>query len=199
MRKIAAGLFITMDGVSEEPGNWQETFDEDMGAAMQGMIDETDTILLGRVTYQSWEQYWSSDKVPEGDKPFADFINTTPKYVVSKTLKNVSWGKFDNVKLVSNLKEEIPKLKEQPGNRISVMGSPTLVNELLQHNLLDELSLIIHNVVTYKGTRLFKEGNLKRFNLIDVKPTRSGVIIATYQPRQSSSTDNNSQRASSKF
>jgi dihydrofolate reductase len=184
MRKVAAGLFVTMDGVSEEPGHWQETFDEDMGAAMGSMIAETDTILLGRVTYQYWKDYWPTDKVPEGDNPFANFINNTPKYVASKTLRDVSWGKFDNVKLINNLAEDITKLKGQSGKTITVNGSPTLVNELLQHNLLDELILIIHNVATYKGTRLFKEGSLKRFNLVDIKPTRTGVIIATYQPRQ---------------
>ncbi len=185
MRKVVAGLFITMDGVTEEPGHWQETFDEDMGAALQKKLDETDAILLGRVTYQYWEPYWPSDKVPSEDAGFATFINNTPKYIASKTLKDVSWGTFDNAQLIRNLKEEITKLKEEPGKNIGVMGSPTLVNVLLQENLLDELSLIIHNVATYKGTQLFKEGKLKRFNLVDVKPTRSGVIIATYQPRQS--------------
>jgi dihydrofolate reductase len=186
MRKVAAGLFITMDGVSENPGHWQETFDEDMGAAMMSMINETDTILLGRVTYQEWKDYWPTDKVPEGDKGFADFINNTPKYVVSKTLKDVEWGNFDNATLIGkNLKEEITKLKEQAGKTITVNGSPTLVNSLIQENLLDELTLIIHNVAAYEGARLFNKGNLKRFNLIDVKPTRSGVILATYQTRQS--------------
>lgn len=184
MRKVASGLFITVDGVVEEPGNWQETFDEDMGAALQKSLDETDAIVLGRVTYQYWEPYWPSDKVPAEDSGFATFINKTPKYIASRTLKDVKWGNFNNATLLSNLAEGIKKLKEQPGKTIAVMGSPTLVNELLQHNLLDELILIIHNVATYKGTRLFKEGNLKRFNLVDVKPTRTGVIIATYQPRQ---------------
>jgi dihydrofolate reductase len=184
MRKVAAGLFITMDGVTEEPGNWQETFDDDMGAAMQGMIEETDTILLGRVTYDYWKDYWPTDKVPEGDNSFADFINDTPKYVASKTLQDVAWGKFNNAKLIRNLKEDITQLKQQPGKTITVNGSPTLVNNLIQGNLLDELTLIIHNVAAYSGKHLFDGGNLKRFNLIDVKPTRSGVIIATYQPRQ---------------
>ncbi len=63
------------------------------------------------------------------------------------------------------------------------MGSPSLVNSLLQHGLLDELKLIIYNVVVYKGERLFKDGNLKRLDLLDAKATRTGVIIATYQPR----------------
>lgn len=184
MRKIKAGLFVTLDGVAEEPGNWQETFDDDMGAAMSSMIAETDTILLGRVTYQYWKDYWPTDKVPQGDNAFADFINNTPKYVVSKTLNDVSWGKFDNANLISNLAEDITKLKGQSGKTITVNGSPTLVNSLIQHNLLDELTLLVHNVVTYKGEHLFKEGNLKRMKLLDVKPTESGVIIATYQPRQ---------------
>jgi dihydrofolate reductase len=186
MRKIKAGLFITLDGVTEEPGNWQETFDDDMGAAMGSMIAETDTILLGRVTYEYWKDYWPTDKVPKDDNPFADFINNTPKYVVSKTLKEVQWGKFTNATLIGkNLKEEITKLKAQAGKTITVSGSPTLVNSLIQENLLDELTLIIHNVASYKGKQLFSQGNLKRFNLQDVKPTRSGVILATYEPRQS--------------
>jgi dihydrofolate reductase len=182
MRKVVTGLFITLDGVTEEPSNWQETFDEDMGAAMQASIDEADTILLGRVTYQYWEPYWPTST----HEPFASFINTTPKYVISTTLDNVMWGKFDNAKLIkNNLEEEITKLKNQAGKNISVQGSPTLVNSLLQHDLLDELTLIIHNVVAYEGERLFKAGNLKRLKLIDSKTTRTGVIMATYQPRQS--------------
>jgi dihydrofolate reductase len=185
MRKVVAGLFITMDGITEEPGHWQETFDEDMGAALQKSLDETDAIVLGRVTYQYWEPYWPSDKVPAEDSGFATFINKTPKYIASRTLKEVKWGDFNNATLLGSLADGINKLKNQPGKNIAVMGSPTLVNELLQHNLLDELKLIIHNVATYKGKHLFNQGNLKRFNLIDVKPTRSGVIIATYQPRQS--------------
>ena len=85
----------------------------------------------------------------------------------------------------NNLAEELGKLKQQPGRTISVLGSPGLVNSLIQLDLLDELTLIIHNVAAYQGKRLFDQGNLKRFNLVDAKPTPSGTIIATYQPRQS--------------
>ncbi len=185
MRKVVASLFITMDGITEAPNEWQEVFDEDMDTAMQDKIAETDTILLGRVTYEDWKDFWPTDKVHEGAKEFADFINNTPRYVVSKTLKDAPWGTFSSSKLVRNLKEDITNLKAQAGKIITVTGSPTLVNSLIQENLLDELTLCIHNVAAYKGKSLFKEGNLKRFNLVDVKPTQSGVIIATYQPRQS--------------
>jgi dihydrofolate reductase len=185
MRKISAGLFITIDGVVDEPGKWQETFDEDMGTAMQSMMAEIDTILLGRVTYQQWEPYWSTFSSDSPDMEYANFINTTPKYVASRTLDSVKWGTFNNSHLVKNLVEEISQLKAQPGKTIGVQGSPTLVNSLLQHDLLDELSLIIHNVAAYNGARLFdKGGTLKRLTLVDLKPTRSGVILATYQPRK---------------
>lgn len=175
---------MTMDGVAEAPNIWQETFDEDMGAAMQGMMEETDTVLLGRVTYQEWEPYWTSDNVSADNAGFARFINTTPKYVVSRTLKDTPWGTFNNAQLVKNLKEDITNLKAQPGKTITVTGSPTLVNSLLQEDLLDELTLTIHNVAAYKGKPLFGQGNLKRFDLVDVKASRTGVILATYQTRK---------------
>jgi dihydrofolate reductase len=184
MRKVAAGLFITMDGVTEEPSDWQETFDEDMGAAMQTMLADIDTILLGRVTYQYREPYWSTFSADSEDMEYANFINNTPKYVVSKTLDEVKWGNFNNATLVKDVAEGVRNLKEQAGKTIGVQGSPTLVNSLIQENLLDELTLVIHNVVAYNGKHLFNQGNLKRFNLVDVKPTRSGVILATYQPRK---------------
>lgn len=184
MRTVAASLFITMDGITEEPGNWQETFDEDMGAAMVSTLADIDTILLGRVTYQYWEPYWSNFSADSEDMDYANFINNTPKYVVSKTLDSVTWGSFNNATLIKDVVEGVGKLKEQPGKTIGVQGSPTLVNHLVQANLLDELTLIIHNVAAYKGKHLFSGGNLKRFDLLNVKPTRSGVIIATYQPRQ---------------
>lgn len=186
MRKVVSGLFVTLDGVAEAPNQWQETFDEDMGADLGTFLPEIDTILLGRVTYQEWASYWPNYTDDSPDAFYAQFINHTPKYVVSTTLDKVEWGKFDTVTLIKdNLAQEIGKLKRQPGKNISVQGSPTLVNSLLQHDLLDELTLYIHNVVTYSGKRLFAEGALKRLNLVEAKPTRSGVIIATYQPRKS--------------
>ncbi len=185
MRKVTAGLFVTIDGVVEEPSSWQETFDEDMGAFMTSYLSGIDTILLGRVTYQYWEPYWSNFSADSEDMAYADFINHTPKYVVSRTLNEVKWGQFDNATLIGDLVEGVSALKAQPGNTIGVQGSPTLVDSLLQHDLLDELSLVIHNVAAYSGARLFKDGGkLKRFELIDVKPTRTGVIIATYRPRR---------------
>lgn len=185
MRKVVAGLFITLDGVTERPDQWQETFDEDMGAEFASFMPGVDAMLLGRITYQEWAAYWPAYPDDGPDADYAQMINQLPKYVVSSTLEEVSWGKFDTVSLIKdNLAEEIGKLKQQPGKNIAVQGSPTLVNSLIQHDLLDELSLYIHNVAAYDGRRLFSQGALKRMDLLEAKPSRSGVVIAKYQPRK---------------
>jgi dihydrofolate reductase len=182
MRKVTAGLFITLDGVTEEPSDWQETFDDDMMASLKTHIANTDAILLGRVTYEYWMPYW-----PTSDfAPFADHINNMLKYVASTTLDKVEWGDFNNIMLIKeNLVEAINKLKQQDGKNIAVEGSPTLVQYLLEKEVLDELQLIIHPVTANKGTRLFKTGGeLQRFDLVECKTTVSGVIIATYRLRK---------------
>ncbi len=181
MRKVTSALFISMDGVTEAPDQWQfDNFDEDMGKAMDDALAEIDTALLGRVTYQDWASYWPTHT----EDDYADFINNAPKYVVSTTLDDVAWGNFAKPTLIKgNLAAEIATLKQQPGKNIGVQGSPTLVRSLVQANLLDELVLMIHPVVVGKGKRLFVEGSdLKRMKLVDSKTTRSGVSLLTYQP-----------------
>jgi len=180
MRKVVSGLFISLDGVTESPDKWQfDNFDDDMMAAMGAHIAAEDTILLGRVTYEEWAPYWPTST----DEPYASHINHTPKYVVSTTLNKVEWKNSTLIK--GNLTEAIAQLKQQPGKNIGVAGSPTLVRSLLQHDLLDELTLMIHPVVVSHGKRLFKDGgDLKRLKLVDSKTTRTGVMILTYQPHK---------------
>jgi dihydrofolate reductase len=181
MRKVTSGLFISLDGVTEEPSNWQFEFDADMGAAMADWISGTDTLLLGRVTYQYWNQYWPT---ATQDQDFARFINSTPKYVVSTTLKEVTWGDWKTVNLVTgNLVDAIARLKQQPGKNISVSGSPGLALSLLQQGLLDELTLFVHPVIAGGGKRFFKADDaLKRLTLVSAKATSSGCAILTYHP-----------------
>jgi dihydrofolate reductase len=181
MRKVVSGLFISVDGIVQAPNEWQfDSFDADLGVEMTTMIAETDTILLGRVTYQEWAGYWPTST----DEPFATFINNTPKYVFSTTLSEseVTW---QNTTLVQgDLTQAITKLKQQPGKNITVTGSPSLAKSLIDHNLLDELTLMIHPVVVGKGKRLFPEGtDLKRLSLVSHRITGSGVAILTYQPK----------------
>jgi dihydrofolate reductase len=176
MRKVVSGLFISLDGVTESPDKWQfDHFDEDMMANMGAHIAAEDTILLGRVTYEEWAPYWPTST----DEPYASHVNGTPKHVVSTTLNKVEWKNSTLIK--GNLAEEIAKLKQQPGKNIGVAGSPTLVRSLLQNDLLDELTLMVHPVVVGSGKRLFKDGgDLKRLKLVDSKTTPTGVVILTY-------------------
>jgi dihydrofolate reductase len=180
MRKVVAGLFITLDGVVEAPYKWQEQFDEEMGEAMMEQLSSQDTVLLGRVTYQEWAPYWPTAT----DEPFASFINSTPKYVFSTTLDNVE--EWQNSTLIKgDLTQEIARLKQLPGKNIGTAGSPSLVYSLLEQGLLDELILLVHPVVAGSGKRLFKdEGDLKRLNLLSSKTSRTGTVILTYQPRE---------------
>ena len=137
-------------------------------------------MLMGRVTYQDWLPFWPTST----DEPYASHINKIPKYVISKTLNDVEWGKWEKPTLIKgNLAREINNLKQQTGKNISVGGSPTLVRSLLQEGLLDEFKLMIHPVIVGKGKRLFTEDvDLKRLKLVDSKVTGTGVVIVTYQP-----------------
>jgi dihydrofolate reductase len=183
MRKLVGSLFISLDMVAEAPDQWQfDNFDEDMMAEMGVQLARQDALLMGRVTYQDWSQYWPTAT----DEPFASWINNIPKYVASTTLKSVEWGKFNNATLLKgSLAEEIGKLKQLPGKNIAVTGSIGLMRSLLQQDLLDELNLQVHPVIVNKGKKLFQEGdNMKRLKLVNSKISRTGVAILGYEPRR---------------
>ena len=183
MRKVVSWLFISLDGVVEAPNEWQfDVMDNDMIAAITSLTEAEDAMLMGRVTYQDWLPFWPTST----DEPYASHINKIPKYVVSRTLEEVEWGKWEKPTLIKDsLATEINKLKGQPGKNIGVSGSPTLVRSLIQENLLDELQLMIHPVLVGKGKRLFTQDvNLKRLQLVDSKVTGTGVVIVTYQPAE---------------
>lgn len=180
MRKVTSALFISLDGVVESPEQWQfDYFDADMMAGMEMEIAKEDTVLLGRVTYQEWASFWPNST----DEPYASHINNIPKYVVSSTLNDVGWGKYNNVTLIKrNLPDELNKLKRQPGKNIGIAGSPTLALSLIQDDLIDEFTLLVHPVLVGRGKRLFDGWrSLKRLKLVYSKETRSGVEILTYQ------------------
>src|SRR5690606_31023340 len=143
-------------------------------------IDETmadgGPILLGRITFEEWGAYWPTST----DEPFASRLNNTPKYVVSHTLANAD--AWQNSTLINgDVAAAIQKLKAESDKNISIGGSPTLVRWLLEHDLLDELVLMVHPVVVGKGKRLFPlESALTRLNLLKSSVTPTGVVILTY-------------------
>ena len=119
------------------------------------------------------------------DQPFTDYLNNTPKFVVSRTLEGpLEWQ--NSTLITGNVAEEIAKLKQQPGKDIGIVGSGTLVRSLLRNDLLDELTLMVHPIVLGSGQRLFEDGgNQKALKLVDSKTFGTGVLYLTYQPQQS--------------
>lgn len=182
MRKVVGNLFISLDMVAESPDQWQyDNFDEDMAVDMIEQLKSIDTVLLGRVTYQEWKDYWPS---ATSDQDFAAFINNVPKYVASTTLESVEWGSYNTITLFNgSLAEEVGKLKQAQGQTIAVNGSPGLVRSLILADLLDELRLYVHPVIVNKGKKLFHDGDaLKRLKLVEAKATRTGVAVLVYRP-----------------
>src|SRR4051794_6177129 len=181
MRKVTAGLFSSIDGVVQAPNEWQPGFDDEMGAAMSRMLEEQDAVLLGRVTFSEWAGYWPTST----DEPFASWINATPKYVASTTLDSVDhWS--NSILMKGSVADFVAELRQQPGGTIGTAGSPTVVRYLIEHGLLDELTLMISPVVAGGGRkRLFPDdAALTAFELVDAQPTSSGTLIATYRPKR---------------
>lgn len=178
MRKVTSGLFISLDGVVEDPHLWQfDAFDDDMTDFMVTALAAIDTVLIGRVTYEAWAPYW-----PTATDEYAQFINPTPKYVASTTLKRVDWQ--NSTLIEGDVAAAVARLKAQPGGNIGIQGSPTLVRYLLAAGLLDELTLAVHPVIAGRGKRLFPDDSeLRRLRLLDSRTTGSGVALLTYGPR----------------
>ncbi len=189
MRKLTAGIFITLDGVVEAPGpgdttlpdkrGWSMPFtDEEVGGFIMGGMASSDAMLLGRVTYQNFAAYWA----PLGDEnPIASAMNNQNKYVVSTTLDKTDWK--NSTLLKGDVASAITQLKQQPGKDISIVGSGTLVQSLLQLELIDELSLLICPVILGVGKRLFQEGlDTRTLKPIGSKTFGSGMTILTLQP-----------------
>jgi dihydrofolate reductase len=179
MRKIVAGLFMSLDGVVESPESWGfQYFNEAMTQEIAEGIGEADAVLMGRRTYLQFAALWPEQG---SDVPMADFLNNTPKYVVSSTLGTLEWGPASLVK--GDLAEELLNLKQQPGKNIQIPGSPVLVRSLLRDGLLDELSLTIVPIVVGAGMRLF-EGvtDQIRLELVQSHGFSTGGVSATYRP-----------------
>jgi dihydrofolate reductase len=178
MRSISAGVFISLDGVVEAPSLWGFQFmDEDMSKAMFEGISQADTVLLGRRTYLEFSEIWPDQR---SEALMSNFLNQSPKYVVSSTLDSLSWQPASLIK--GDIAHEIYKLKQQPGKNIQVPGSPTLVRFLIQNGLLDSLSLNICPVVVGCGMRLFDDMDISfKMNLVHSTSLKTGAIGASYK------------------
>jgi dihydrofolate reductase len=184
MRKVVALELVSLDGVMESPERWSFQFQNDeMAEANASGMAAADAMLFGRLTYQEFAAFWPYQNSAE--QPFTDYLNNTPKYVVSTTLEEpLEWNNSTLIK--DDVAEEVAGLKQQPGKDIGIVGSGTLVRSLLREGLLDELGLMVHPIVLGRGKRLF-ENRIDEMvlELVDSKTFSTGVLYLTYRPAQS--------------
>jgi len=177
MRRIGAGLFVSLDGVYENPQQWNLPYsDGEMAEAIGATMASADAFLLGRVTYEEWAGFWPAQ--PADQNPMAGFINSAKKYVVSRSLTSTNW---QNSELLPGGIDDVRDLKAQPGNDIVVSGSGTLVRSLLDARLIDELQLMVHPVVVAEGRKLLDPiREPQTLTLEEAKPLSSGVVVLKY-------------------
>lgn len=189
MRRIVLFTLTSLDGAVDDPrryfpadtdGPSAPGYDDTMLAQEAKLIAAQDTVLLGRRMYDEWARYWPTSD----EQPWADFINSVKKYVVTSTPLDTPWT---NSQAVSGpLHEIIADLKNRPGTGdIGVHGSITLAQSLLAMGLVDELQLAVGPVLDPLGRRLSGDGtDVTRLTLVDVVTTSSGALWLTYRPNE---------------
>jgi dihydrofolate reductase len=186
MGRIIATEFVSLDGVIEAPGGGEDykhqgwTFEVDRGAdGDKFKLEETleaEALLLGRTTYEGFAAAWPS---MEGE--FADKFNGMPKYVVSSTLSEPTWN--NTTVLTGDFAAEITKLKDSLDGEIVVHGSAQLAQALIEHDLADELRLMVFPVVLGSGKRLFGASAKKPLRLTSSQTVGDGIAILVYEPK----------------
>ena len=192
--KLTTQTQVTVDGVMQgnggatdedrrngfERGGWaMGVFDETTGAFISETYREADAFLFGRLTYELFAGYWGA---PERvGHPIADALNATPKYLASTTLTDPQWA--NTTHLSGDLAAAIAELKAASGGELQVHGSGALIRWLLQHDLVDEMTLLVVPVVLGQGTRLFpQDGPDIALELIESRTDAKGVTIQVYRP-----------------
>jgi len=166
----------------EAPEEWQLTNDllgEDAGGYVFEAYNAAGALLLGRVTYEQFAAFWPNQS---DDDPFARRINELPRYVVTRTLKNLDWR--GSRAISGDVTGEVRKLKEESGGDILIPGSSQLVNGLAEHGLIDEYQLLIHPIVVGKGKHLFEAGATPTlFTVAETRTFGTGVVGLVCRPR----------------
>jgi dihydrofolate reductase len=192
MSKVIVFTNLTLDGVMQAPGRPDEDLRGDFkyggwGAPYAAMsfatgesMSNTGPLLFGRRTYEDFYKVWPN----RSDNPYTEILNNAQKYVASTTLKEpLPW--VNSTLLRGDAAAAVASLKSQSGKDFLVMGSGVFVQSLMQHNLVDLYVLLVHPLILGSGRRLFPEGApYSALKLVDVKPTPTGVVIATYQSTQ---------------
>jgi dihydrofolate reductase len=196
MRKVIVQVWTTLDGVVQAPGapdedttggfrhgGWSLRYFDD--AAMKwaaGNVTGAGGFLLGRRTYEVFAAHWPN--ASEEEQVLAEPLNTRPKYVASTTLTEPLQWRHATL-LRGDVAQAVADLKRQDGGDLLAIGSTRLVQTLVEHDLVDELRVMVDPLVVGGGKRLFAEdGALRPLRLLDSQVTASGAILATYAPAE---------------
>ena len=192
MRKLVVGSFVTLDGVMQAPGGPDEDreggfrhggwlvpyVDDKFVGIMTDWTRRAGAFLLGRKTYEIFAHAWPKSTDPADEIAVA--LNTRPKFVASRTLREVGWN--NSRLLQGDVAGEVAKLKSQEGGEIQVHGSGALVQTLLERELIDTLRLWFFPVALGTGKRLFGEGTIPAsFRLVDTQIVASGAVLHVYE------------------
>jgi dihydrofolate reductase len=200
--KLTTMTQVTVDGVVQgngaasdedrrngfERGGWaMGVFDDETMTLINETYERADAFLFGRRTYELFAGYWGAEERARtaaedpGDHQIAAALNTKPKYVASTTLTEASWA--DTTILSGDLAARIGELKDTPGGELQVHGSGSLIQWLLDNDLVDELNLLVVPVVLGQGKRLFPDtGPDIALELVDSRADSKGVTIQVYRP-----------------
>lgn len=187
MRKIIASVNITLNGFMAGANgslDWHFPFwDETMTGYSYRQLDNVDTLLLGRRTYQSMAAWWPHAAIrpspSEADMVFAERMNAYHKIVFSRSLSRAGW--HNSTLVQKNIFQTVSRLKQQPGKDMMILGSGSIIRNLTRLELIDEYCLWIHPVVLDSGITLFQQKEAMRsLQLQSCTPLSNGVIIATY-------------------
>jgi dihydrofolate reductase len=197
MRKVVVNEFMSLDGVVQAPGGEEEDtsggfrhggwhmryFDDLSQKWVLDSILEAGGFLLGRRTFEIFAAYWPN--APEEERVIAEPLNTRPKYIASTTLTDpLEWQ--NSTVLQGDLPEAVAALKQEDGGDLHVIGSTLLVQTLIEHDLVDELRVMLDPLVLGGGKRIFREdGALRPLRLVDGELTTTGAILARYVPAPS--------------
>ena len=192
MRKLIVHEFMSLDGVIQAPGGKDEDTEggfqyggwtgaywhDDIGAQFFQLMQETDTFLLGRKT---WQGHGAAFNPMPDDDPFGGPMNRMRKYVVSTTLTSAdAWKNSTLIK--DNVVEAVRRLKAEPGKHIILDGSSVLAHTLIENNLIDEYDLHVYPLVLGGGKRLFPMGKHVALKLLEAKALPTGVVLQRYEP-----------------
>ena len=190
--KLTVNMNVSVDGVMQslggpeedrsgnfERGGWaMPHFDSETAALIGEVYQRADAFLFGRRTYEVFAGFWGA--MADSDDPIAVALNTRPKYVASTTLTDPGWA--DTTVLSGDVVAAIGELKGRPGGELQVVGSLSLVRLLLEHDLVDEITLFTYPVVVGQGRRLFPDsGPDTALELVESRATAGGVIFQVYR------------------